>query len=134
MKLRRKIAYGLCVFYLLSVIGIALSLHFCSGKLSSVDFAAETACKMCKGDESKKLAKDDTCCKNHKVEAKVTDKHQVGEKVNMPKNFSITLFLAPIIADYFQSLLPTLFSSIENKAPPLSSRISLHVFNCVFRN
>lgn len=134
MKFRQKIAFGLCVFYLVSVIGIALSLHFCGDKLSSVDFTEQAKCKVCKSSASKQMAKNDNCCKSKTVEAKITDQHQSADKVDLPKNFSIALFLTPIIAEWVQSILPGLFSKIENSVPPLSAKMSLHVFNCVFRN
>jgi hypothetical protein len=134
MKMRQKIALGLSAFYLLSVIGIAMNLHFCSNNLSSVEFTKKATCKACKSTENKGLAKKDNCCKSTTVAAKVTDQHQSGSKVDMPKNFSIALFITPMIAEFLQSFLPGLFSKIENKAPPLSATISLYLFHCVFRN
>jgi hypothetical protein len=134
MKMRKKIAFGLCVFYLVSVIGIAMSLHFCGDELSSVKFTEQAACNACHAMDGKEMAKKDNCCKNEKVEAKVTDQHQSSEKLNLPTNYSITLFLTPIIADFIHSLLPGFFSRIENKGPPFGSKISLHIINCIFRN
>jgi hypothetical protein len=134
MKMRKKIAFGLCVFYLVSVIGIAMSLHFCGDKLSSVKFTEQASCNACKAMDGKEMAKKNDCCKNEKVEAKVTDQHQSSVKLDLPKNYSITLFITPIIANFIQSLLPSFFGQAENKAPPLSSRISLHIMNCIFRN
>ena len=134
MKFRQKIALGLCVFYLVSVIGIALSLHFCGNQLSSVAFTKQEKCKVCKSASAKDMAKNDNCCKSKTVEAKITDQHKSAEKLDLPKNFSVALFLTPFIAEFVQSLLPGLFSKIQNKAPPLSAKMSLHVFNCVFRN
>lgn len=134
MKMRQKIALGLCGFYLLSVIGIVLSLHFCSSKLSSVDFTKKAKCNVCKSMDHVKMAKKDNCCKSKTVEAKITDQHESAAKVNLPTSYSIALLLTPVIAEFVQSLLPSLFSSIENKVPPLSARISLHLYHCVFRN
>jgi len=134
MKMRKKIAFGLCVFYLVSVIGIAMSLHFCGNQLSSVKFVEQAACDACHAMDGKEMAKKDNCCKNEKIEARVTDQHQSSDKVDLPKNYSITLFLTPIIADFIQSLLPKFFSGKESKAYPLQSKLSLHIINCVFRN
>ncbi|MCD0487317.1 hypothetical protein LPB86_03695 [Pedobacter sp. MC2016-14] len=132
MKLRQKIALGLCAFYLVSVIGVALSLHFCGGKLASIHFTETAKCKICKTDT--KMGKNSGCCKNTDVSAKVTDSHESGFKVNLPKDFSVKLFLSPILAEVAQKMLPHFFGRMENKAPPLSARISLHLYNCVFRN
>ena len=132
MKLRQRIALGLCTFYLVSVIGIALSLHFCGGKLSSIHFTKRAECSACK--KSEKAAMANKCCKNTDVKAKITDSHETGFKVSLPKNFSIQSFLTPIFSEFMELVLPKLFNRAENKAPPLSARFSLHVFYCVFRN
>jgi hypothetical protein len=132
MKLKQKIALGLCAFYLISVIGVALSLHFCGNQLSSVHFTKAATCKGCKAAE--KSNDDNKCCKNSNVEAKVKDSHETGAKVNIPKNYSIQLFLAPFFTEIVRSVLPRLFSHTENKAPPFSARVSLYAYNCVFRN
>jgi hypothetical protein len=132
MKLRQKIALGLCAFYLISVIGVALSLHFCGGELSTVQFTEAAHCKFCKATEKSPMA--NKCCKNTAVDAKIKDSHQSGLKVELPKNYSIKLFFAPFLLEMVESILPKLFSKTENKAPPFSSRVSLYAFNCVFRN
>ncbi|MCX2478476.1 hypothetical protein OQY15_05200 [Pedobacter sp. MC2016-15] len=132
MKLKQKIALGLCAFYLISVIGVALSLHFCGGSLSSVHFTQRAKCKGCVAAEKK--AESDNCCKNTAVDAKIKDSHQSGAAVSLPKNFSIQLFFFPLVWEALDNVLPKLFSRIENKAPPLSTRVSLYAYNCVFRN
>ena len=81
MKLQQKIATALCAFYLISVIGVALSLHFCGGQLSSVHFTKAASCKGCKAAE--KSAVSTKCCKNSNIDAKVKDSHETGTKVNI---------------------------------------------------
>ncbi|WGQ07795.1 hypothetical protein QG516_14625 [Pedobacter gandavensis] len=132
MKLRQKLTLGLCAFYLITMIGFALNMHFCGGKLSEIRWIETASCSACKASEKKQLSGD--CCKDKSVEAKIKDSHQVGSKVKLPMDFSLEMFFSPMIAEVFRQLLPTLFSSVENKAPPLSSILSLHAFNCVFRN
>lgn len=132
MKLRQKTALGFCAFYLISVIGVALSLHFCGGNLSAIHFTASAQCWGCKGAERK--AESDKCCKNTTVDAKIKDSHQSGQKVSLPKDFGIQLFLFSILLEAPKDILRKLYSKIENKAPPFSARFSLFAFNCVFRN
>jgi hypothetical protein len=132
MKMRQRSALALCTFYLISVIGVALSLHFCAGKLSSVHFTERVMCKVCKMETKPDSSKQ--CCKNTNVSAKITDSHESASKVSLPQNFSIKLFLTPIFAELFQQILPKLFTKAENKAPPLSARLSLYAYHCVFRN
>lgn len=131
MNLKQKIALGLCAFYLISVIGVALSLHFCGGKLSAVHFTEVAHCKGCKAE---KTVKADSCCKNTAIDAKIKDSHQSGFKVELPKNYSIQLFLTPFLSEIAERILPHLFSKSKKEAPPLSARLSLYAYNCVFRN
>lgn len=133
MKLKQKIALSLAVFYAVSVMGLALSLHFCGGKLENIKlFSNEVSCKFCKDIPAEK--KDDGCCKNTQVTVKVKDSHQTAAQVQMPKLFSIQLFLHPPVLEFLTNITPKFFSKISNKAPSLSSRIALHIFNCIFRN
>ncbi|MFC3561303.1 HYC_CC_PP family protein [Pedobacter jamesrossensis] len=134
MKLRQKIALTLAVFYAVSVMGLALSLHFCGGKLENVKlFSNEVSCKFCKDIPAEKI-KDDGCCQNKQVTVKVKDSHQGEAQIQMPKLFSIQLFLHPPVLEFLSNITPAFFSKITNKAPPLYSRVALHVFNCIFRN
>jgi len=134
MKLKQKIALSLAVFYTVSVMGLALSLHFCGGKLENVKlFSNEVSCKFCADIPAEKI-KDDGCCKNTQVTVKVKDSHQTAAKVEMPKLFSIKLFIHPPVLEFISNITPAFFSKISNKAPPLSSRVTLHIFNCIFRN
>ncbi|UKT63513.1 HYC_CC_PP family protein [Pedobacter mucosus] len=133
MKLKQKIALSLAVFYAVSVMGLALSLHFCGGQLENVKlFSNEISCKFCKDIPAEK--KGDGCCQNTQVNVKIKDSHQVEAQTQMPKLFSIQLFLHPPVLEFLSSITPAYFSKISNKAPPLSSGVALHVFNCIFRN
>lgn len=133
MKLKQKLALGLSAFYLVSVIGVALSMHFCGGKLASVSvFANEVGCKYCKAELVTK--KDNSCCKNTKVEVKVKDNHKAESSFKLPKLFSLETLLGEKLVEFFRPFFPSFFSKVENKAPPKSARISLHLLNCVFRN
>ncbi len=133
MKLKQKLAIGLCTFYLVSVIGIALSMHFCGGRLASVSISnAQAACKLCKTEKADK--KDDGCCKNTKVVVKLKDSHQVESSLKLPKVFSLETYLPARITTLFRPFLPAFFTQLENKAPPRTTGVSLQVLHCVFRN
>ena len=133
MKLKQKFALSLCTFYLVSVIGVALSMHFCGGKLASVSvYTDRAACKYCKAEVKDK--KDDGCCKNTKVDVKVKDSHQAESSFKLPKLFSLETFIPTKFSELFKPVIPAFFSKLENKAPPRSTSVAIHVFNCVFRN
>jgi hypothetical protein len=132
MKMKQKSALFLCVLYVLSVIGLAVSLHFCGDNLSSVSLASSAKCTMCGADM--KMSKADHCCKNTSVEVKVKDAHQTESKTSIPVNYSISLFLGPIVSHFISAIFPKTLSQITGKAPPLAAREALYMLNCVYRN
>lgn len=133
MKFKQKSALVLCAFYALSVIGIALSIHFCGGKLADVAlYANKTACKYCKAEPVDKA--DDGCCKNTKIEAKIKDSHQSQASFKLPKIFSLETYLPSNVSELFKPFFPKFFTQLENKAPPSLSGVSFRVLYCVFRN
>lgn len=132
MKLRQKSALALCLLYVLSVVGLALSLHFCGDDLSSISLAGSAKCKVCSADKA--ATKAGHCCKNTSLEVKVKDSHQAESKVSLPGNYSISLFFGPIISQFVAAIFPKALSFISGKAPPRSARQALYIFNCVYRN
>jgi len=132
MKLRQKLTIGLCAFYLMTIIGVALNMHFCGGRLADISFTETVKCGKCK--KAEKKGKDSDCCKNTSVEAKVKDSHTAGLKVSLAHDFGVELFLGPLFTGTCHYLSTGLFNHTLNKAPPLSARLSLHLFNCIFRN
>ncbi len=133
MKLKQKIALSLSAFYLISVIGLALSMHFCAGKLADVSlFTNKVSCKYCKPELQKTT--DNSCCKNTTVEAKVKDDHQGQSAFKLPKAFNVAIFLPQGISTVFKIFLPKFYSKLENKAPPRAKNVAITLLNCVFRN
>jgi len=133
MSLKQKLAISLCTFYLISVIGVALSLHFCGGKLASVAvYSSKAACKYCKAEPVDK--KDDGCCKNTKVDVKVKDSHQAESSFKLPKLFGVDAILHPRVSQLFKEILPHLFNQSGYKDPPKATNVAIHIINCVFRN
>lgn len=133
MKAKRKIAFSLVAIYLVSVIGLAMSLHFCGGKLAEVSFFKEKAsCKICKNEAVAKH--DDGCCHNAQIDIKVKDSHQSGIQTKIPDLIGFNLFFHPVVANILHQIFPIFLAKTENKAPPFTAQVSLHIFNCVFRN
>lgn len=133
MKLRQKIALFLTTLYLTSVVGLAFSLHFCCGRLENVKlFSDATNCKFCKNVALEK--KNNGCCQNTKVTVKVKDSHQTQASFKLPKLFSIQLFLHPPYINFSPTIFKAPINQLANKAPPKLYGVSLHIFNCIFRN
>lgn len=133
MMVRQKSALVLCAIYAFSVIGIAISMHFCGGKLADISFYSnKTTCKFCKTEPVNKA--DDDCCKNTKVDAKIKDSHQGETSFKLPKIFSLETFLPSNVNEIFKPFFPKFFSQLANKAPPPLSGVAIRVLYCVFRN
>lgn len=133
MKSKPRIALSLAILYVVSVMGLALSLHFCGGKLATVQlYSQATSCKLCKDIPAEKK-KDDGCCKDTSFSAKVKDSHNTQAQAELPKLFSIQLFIIQPSIDFLQNLSSIVITKISNKAPPISVWLSLHIFNCAFR-
>lgn len=133
MKWKQKLALSLCAFYAMSIIGFALSMHFCGGKLANVSlYSSKASCKFCKTTPVEKT--DDGCCKNTKFEVKVKDSHHVEAALKLPQLFSIAVFLPSKLMEDLKQDLHKTYGKTENKAPPGILRVAIHVFNCVFRN
>lgn len=131
--MKQKIAYGLSFFYLINVMGIALSLHFCEGKLSGGSFFDNRAsCNICVDLQADKKA-DADCCKSTKIEAKVKDDHQSETSFKLPKLFGFDLFFPEFYTVDFSFLPAWIFVFCDNKAPPLK-KSGIYLLNCVFRN
>jgi hypothetical protein len=110
MKLRQKSPLALYVFYVLGVIGLATSLYFSGKNLSSIGLTDSAKCSICAGD--KKIAKAGHCYKAASAGVKVKDSVQVEGKLSLPKNYSISEFLGPIISRFISALFPRTFSMI----------------------
>ncbi len=93
MQFKRHIALSLSIYYVVCVIGLALSMHFCAGKLAAVNIGQNNqGCKLCAQSTKLKLKKDNNCCKNTTVELKVEDQHQLTDSFKLPKLFPITIW------------------------------------------
>ena len=132
MKLKQKIAFSLSLFYLLSIMGIALSVHFCSGKLADLAlFSKQTSCKYCKDIPVEKKA--DNCCKDTEVMAKVDHSHQISNSLTLPQLFTVDVILPyPIIKQALWVAENTTHNYL-NKAPPPQQGVALIVLHQTFR-
>lgn len=80
----------LALFYLIISSGIAVSVHYCGGKLKYFSLFKAANENGCCG--KKKMSK--RCCENKTTFVKVKDNHQLGSKISIPDNKSIEQLLA----------------------------------------
>ena len=118
----------LAIIYLGVSSGIAMNIHYCMGKLSSIELMhSNDKCDKC----GMKYGKNSCCNDKFKI-VKLTDSHKIiSNEINIftpvaiidnSKSISdIDFQHAPIIADF------------NNHSPPISQGISLCILNSVFR-
>ena len=118
----------LAIIYLGVSSGIAMNIHYCMGKFSSVELMhSNDKCGKC----GMKTGKNSCCNDKFKI-VKLTDSHKII-------NNDINIFTPVAIIDNSKSIFDTDFknakitSDFNNHSPPLSQGISLCILNSVFR-
>jgi hypothetical protein len=118
----------LSVIYLGVSSGVAYNVHYCMGKISSIDL-------MHKNDKCGKCgmkSNADGCCKDEFKIIKLNDSHKL-----IANDINIVTPVA-IIENLKRDFDPKLFSSqitssLNNHSPPESPGIALNILHCVFR-
>jgi hypothetical protein len=113
---KKLVVLLLLPLYLLSVPGLAYSLHFCSKKLTSFSFA-QKARKSC---PCKKSQSASDCCDDQQVDTKTDDSQQSAAafKLDAPKLAVLTALLPHLLAQLF-ALSPTHLSYLDGAFVPL---------------
>ena len=118
----------LAIIYLGVSSGIAMNIHYCMGKFSSVDMMhSNDKCSKCGMKNSK-----NSCCNEKFKIVKLTDSHKIISN-------EINIFSPVTILDNSQSIFHTnIFSSnvtsdFNNHSPPKSRGISLNILYSIFR-
>ena len=116
----------LAIIYLGVSSGFAMTIHYCMGKVSSVELLTnKDKCGKCG------MKTGTGCCKDELKVYKIDDAHKlISNDINLftpvvlieksKISFDQTCFGKEIISDY------------KNHSPPISQGISLCVLNCVF--
>ena len=118
----------LAIIYLSVSSGVAMTIHYCMGKVSSVDLMhTSDKCSKC----GMKIG-GGGCCKDEFKIVKLNDSHKLISN-------DINIFAPVAIIDNSKSIFDTdLFSSriksdFNNHSPPENSGPSLNILYCVFR-
>lgn len=77
--MKRATSILLSFMYAIAVMGFTLSVHYCGAQVNSVTIGTQP--KKCCCETNGKEAKDDGCCSNKVITAKVTDNHTPGSQV-----------------------------------------------------
>ena len=118
----------LAIIYLGVSSGIAMNIHYCMGKLSSVELMhSNDKCGKC----GMKYGKN-SCCNDQFKIVKLTDSHKIISN-------EINIFTPVAILDNSKNIFDTDFHNapiitlFNNHSPPISQGISLCILNSVFR-
>lgn len=116
----------LALVYLTVSSGVALTVHYCMGKVASVDLLhGSDKCGRC-GMKTK-----GGCCKDEFKIVKLSDSHKLITN-------EIHLFTPVAIAENAKNIfdpgIPTGYHNVfNNHSPPISAGTSLNILHCVFR-
>ena len=132
MNVRQKIALFLAIIYLSGISGLALNLHFCSGKLDEVAlFSSQVSCKMC--NKSEAANKKDDCCKASKVDLQLHDNHQAAANNELSAVMAFQLPPAYNIPVWAMQTATEEVPLITDKVPPYRGSQPVHILHCTFR-
>lgn len=114
--MKKLVVLLLLPLYLLSVPGLAYSLHFCGKALTSFSFA-QKAKKSC---PCKKSQSPSDCCDDQQVNTQTDDSLQTAAafKLDAPKLAVLTVLLPQLLARLF-ALSPTHLSYLDGAFVPL---------------
>lgn len=128
--MKRSIALALFLLYVVPVIGINISVHYCCGKIASISFGAENANLCACG--SKKMKKN--CCQNKTFSFQLKCDQQVSTplslKITNSKNFQFSV-IPDFELNYYPILNVTSTYSLEH--PPDKSKLPIYILNKIFR-
>lgn len=117
----------LAIIYTFTVFGFALNFHFCGDDLYGVKFGsvADSCCP-----KEAPLGKM-KCCKDSKVDIKVTDVHQTVSTSFLSKIFIIELPRIPF-ENYFTKVPQVLIEQFPDRGPPLLEKVAIYIKNGLF--
>ena len=129
--MKRLLTSIIAIVYFVISSGLVMSIHYCMGKISSVDLTHSKA-ETCICGMPLKETSNKGCCKTEIKMVKLEDNHKAAYAhydfqtpvILLPK--TISLFEA---TDLFESA--KLYADIHG--PPLLSEQDTYLFNCVFR-
>ena len=114
-------------FYVLSIVGLSLHLHYCGARLAQVQFQNKEIRACC----SEKVEKTAKCCKNRVVNYKVKDHHLVNSSIYMPVSIAFFPSNQEVNTGYTKVVHTNKCAFTLQKPPP--NNISKEVLYGVFR-
>jgi hypothetical protein len=128
IRMKKLFTLILMFIYATASTGVVLNVHYCMGKVSSVEVDNFNS-NICK---CKAPASEMTCCFSSVKVVKLHDAHKAGlatQKIEIP------LFYLPSALSYIDisKTLPAVTPLPIANSPPLSEGTDIYIRNCVFR-
>ncbi len=127
----KKVIAGILAFlYLTMSSGVVLEVHYCMGKIASVDLLAglHDTCSRCGMKEKK-----GSCCRDELKIYKLDTEHKNITNLALAALQTPVLAPAPVPAFNWQEAVLAVNSNIRSNAPPDDTGPSRCIRNCVFR-
>jgi len=127
--LKKFIVAILLIVYGISSSGMTLYVHYCCGRLDSINFSWTNNKKCPFASNSLRQG----CCSSKQVELKIKSDHQPEysvQSISKPLTTHQILILSTEIASY---TLPFPIVAYSSTSPPFQKNISLYKLNCVYR-
>ncbi|MEJ7677258.1 MAG: hypothetical protein WKG06_05170 [Segetibacter sp.] len=125
--MKRFLVTILTVIYFTASTGATLHMHYCMGKVFSIDLTkAKDDCSKCG------MKTSNHCCNDELKTVKLQDSHNA---VTNDLNLSIPVAIVNDTKSSIHSNISIVAPSFatNNNSPPVSSGRSLCIFNCIFR-
>jgi hypothetical protein len=123
---KKFLATILAIIYLATSADAAITIHYCMGKLYSVDLMQKDKCAKCG------MKKSEGCCKSKVKIVKIQDKQQMsGKTVSLSPALAIELPEYQFDQTKYHSFIPK--PAAHSNSPPGYSIISLNILHSVFR-
>ncbi|NIG53470.1 hypothetical protein [Chitinophaga sp. Cy-1792] len=115
--------------YITLTSGVALNLHYCMGKLASVDLQSDVAeiCNKCK-----KPAKNMDCCQDLFKFCKVTESHHAAPAIQQDFSIAAALQLPVKVLPEPAVMAITERQEIRPHGPPDIRKVPIFLQNCTF--
>ena len=128
LSMKKTVIAILAILYLVTASGVVVNLHYCMGRLASVDYGTDShkACGKCG------MKSSPGCCETHSKVVKVQDEHQWAKS-------GIEVAQVSAILPQFEIGLNMLIQGEENYSdphyypPPDPQGNSVYLLNSVFR-
>lgn len=126
--MNRIVAIYLIILYTAFTTGMAVDIHYCAGRISSVTFEKQNDKDGC----GKCIKEKKGCCHDEVKFFKIDDAHSVAVVNDVP---STPIFTIAFNYFYQHDLLSNILenSILENHSPPSLSPPDIFTRNCVFR-